>query len=186
MLYKKVAIPIMLAGVFAMTSPTASASEIEVAGGKLDRSIPGMDVYKGVPKAAEAPPTKACQAVQRYVELVNSGRYREVASLFEEKAVVLEPSGGERMGREAIDEFYSRFIGQMHPDVVAVAYTGDDVDCMVELAAEMKIEGQMRYVLISVDHFTLGDSGRFSRMVGFVRLPKSSVEDAKARMLESE
>ena len=45
-------------------------------------------------------------------------------------------------GRAQIEEFYTKTIGRMKPHVIAVAYTGDDHQCMVELANRFEHNGR--------------------------------------------
>ena len=158
------------------TGAPGDEADVAVPGGRLDGSVATLDLYRDVPARAEPPPGAACQGAQRYVELVNAGRYEEVAELFEEDAVVLEPTRHRTRGRDRIRAFYAGTIGQMKPTVVAVAYLGDDRDCMVELATRRAVDGQPRFALVSIDHFTLGESGKFSRMVAFVRPTGEPVE----------
>lgn len=143
-------------------------SNFEIAGGDLDRSVPGADVYLAVPRAAAVPPGKACQIAKRYVDLVNDGASVQIAELFEADAVLLDQIGKNAMGQDQIEAYFVA-IGHLSPRIVAVAYTGDDVDCMAAIATEMTIKAQSRWVLTSVDHFTLGSSGKVSRLVAFGR-----------------
>jgi hypothetical protein len=57
----------------------------------------------------------------------------------------------------------------MKPQIVAVAYTGDDRQCMVALAHRVELGGRPRYMLASVDHFILRDDGKIDSMVAFAR-----------------
>jgi len=158
----------------AMTQARAASPNVTIPGGVLDGSIAGVDVYVGVPNEAAAPPGKACQAVKRYVDLVNAGQFAKVADLFQENAALLEPTGHTALGRDQIRAFYEKTIGQMRPQVVAVAFVGDDTDCMVELATKRKVNNELRYVLVSVDHFKMGADGRISSMIAFVRPPRNA------------
>jgi SnoaL-like domain len=147
---------------------TAGGSAWEIAGGALDAGVAGLDVYLRVPKAADAPPGTACQIAKRYVDLINGRSFAEITDLFENDAVVLDQIGKNVRGHDEINAYFTA-LGQMPPQMIAVAYTGNDVDCMVEIATQMKIQGQPRYVLTSVDHFTLGKSGKVTRLVAFGR-----------------
>lgn len=60
----------------------------------------------------------------------------------------------------------------MRPQITAVAYFGDEVDCMVELATLKPVDGAPRWVLVSVDHFTMAANGKVARMVAFARAPR--------------
>ncbi|MFT4026679.1 MAG: nuclear transport factor 2 family protein [Novosphingobium sp.] len=146
------------------------APPLELAGGPADYTATG-EFFRDVPRAAVPQPGTACMAARRYLELVNSGRYGEMADLFTADAVVLEPmrgpSGGMARGRAEIDAFYSRRIGAMRPHVVGVAYVGNRTDCMLENAA--KVPPATRYSLSSINHFTVNRQGKITRMVAFAR-----------------
>lgn len=162
-----------LAAIIATAPAHGAEIPVVVAGGELDPAFSGADVYLKDPKPATAPPGRACAAAREYVELVNAGRYANVAALFADDAVILEPMRATARGIGEIRHFYESRIGAMRPQVVAVAYVGNDRDCMVELAARRELQGRMRYTLVSVDHFTLGKGGKVARMVAFARPPRA-------------
>ena len=145
------------------------SAPVTIAGGELDATITNADVYVGVPARASVSPGSACRAAKSYVEDVRAGRFAEIVELFAEDAVVLEPAGRTLRSRKEISEFYTSTIGKMRPDVIDVAYTCDDTDCMVVLAVRIAIAGEPRYKLASADHFTLNAAGKFIRMVAFAR-----------------
>jgi hypothetical protein len=147
----------------------ALAAPMTIAGGTLDPAFANMDVYLETPPSAPVPPGKACQVAARYVELINSGDYLGAAALYHDDATFLEPMRPSLKGREQIDGFYTKTIGPMKPHVIAVAYTGNDRECMVALANRMMHEGKARYHLASVDHFILRDDGKIDSMVAFAR-----------------
>jgi SnoaL-like domain len=154
-----------------LTPGTAMALEspMIVAGGQLDPAFPDADVYIGIPAAPTIPPGRACALAARYVELVNAGKYLEVAALFADDATFLEPMRPNLHGRQQIDEFYTKRIGGMAPQVMGVSYFGNDSECMVELALHTEIAGQKRWVLVSIDHFILGADGKVKTMAAFAR-----------------
>ncbi|CAN7555755.1 nuclear transport factor 2 family protein [Phenylobacterium sp. LjRoot219] len=154
----------------------AESAGVVVAGGELDPAITAMDVYLTRPTSAEAPATPAGQAAKAYVELVNAGRFAELPDLFDAAAVILDPAGRSLRGRDEIRGFYEGPIREMRPSLVAVAYVGDAVDCMVALATLKPVNGQPRWVLVSVDHFTLSATGKVARMVAFARAPRAAPE----------
>jgi hypothetical protein len=156
-------------------TPHVLAAPIQLPGGAGDPTIPGT-YYADEPKPGPVPNTKSCHQVERYVDLVNSGKASEVVSLFTDDAIVYEPSGlGIAQGRAQIDEFYSHTIGPMSPHVVPVAFLANGLDCSVGLALKMPIAGRVGYALVSMDAFTLSPDGRFNRMIGFVRpLPQNA------------
>lgn len=145
------------------------AAPMTIAGGTLDPAFDKTDVYLETPPSAPVPPGRACQLAARYVELVNSGNYLGAAALFHDDATFLEPMRPSLKGRAQIDDFYTRVIGGMKPHIIAVAYTGDDHQCMVALANRTEIGGKPRYSLASVDHFVLRADGKVDSMVAFAR-----------------
>lgn len=154
----------------AQTTAQTDGAPLVLPGGLADITPTG-EFYRGVPRSAVAQPGTACMAAKRYLELVNSGRYAEMADLFTPDAVVLEPmrgpSGGAARGRAEIDAFYSRRIGGMRPHVVGVAFVGTRSDCMLENAA--KVPPSTRYSLSSINHFAVNRQGKITRMVAFAR-----------------
>jgi len=161
---------LLLAGVALTGFATAEQSAVIIAGGELDSAFSNEEVYRGVPTSAPVPPnSRACDAAKRYVDLINDGQFAEVADLYEDDALLLEPGGAILRGKDQIRKFYLGYIGNMRPEVVAVAYVGDDIECMVELAVRKIVEDQLRYALVSIDHFTLMPGGGIARMVAFAR-----------------
>ena len=145
---------------------------MRIAGGVLDPAYPGADIYLGKPKAPAVPPGRACAVAERYVALVNAGKYAEVAALYRDDATFLEPMRPTLRGREEIDAFYTRRIGDMRPAIAAVSYLGNDRECMVELALGIELDGRQRYALVSVDHFIVDEDGRIVSMIAFGRPPR--------------
>jgi hypothetical protein len=145
------------------------AASLTIAGGALDPAFANADVYLETPASAPVPPGRACQLAARYVELINAGDYLGAAHLFHDDATFLEPIRPSLKGRAQIDEFYTSLIGAMKPHVIAVAYTGNDHECMVALANRFDAGGEPRYALASVDHFVLREDGMVDSMVAFPR-----------------
>lgn len=156
-------------GVVAEAPPAATA----IAGGALDSRFPGAEVYLAAPVRAKRPAGKACAVAEAYVDHINAGQFRAVADLFADDALLLEPSRHTYLGMVQIRSFYEGKIGTMRPEVMPVAYLGDDSDCMVELAAKSDFGGTRLYALVSVDHFTLDVHGKVARMVAFARPPRA-------------
>jgi hypothetical protein len=152
-----------------MMGGTVMAAPMTIAGGALDPAFDKADVYLETPPSAQVPPGRACRLAAHYVELINGGDYLGAARLFHDDATFLEPMRPSLKGRAEIDEFYTRYIGGMKPHVIAVAYTGDDDQCMVVLANRVELEGKPRYMLASVDHFILRADGQVDSMVAFAR-----------------
>jgi hypothetical protein len=144
----------------------AASPPLELPGGIADIT-PSGEFYRGLPRPAAPMPGTACVVAQRYLELINAGRYAEVSKLFAANAVVLEPMRGTARGTAEIDAFYSRRIGAMRPHVIGVAYLGDRRHCMLENAA--RVPPSPRYRLSSINHLTLDSRGKIMRMVAFAR-----------------
>ncbi len=163
---------IVLAGAMllaAATNAQAIATPMLIAGGQLDPAFPGADVYIGKPASPAVPATPACAMAERYVGMINAGKYAEVAALYADTATFLEPMRPTLRGRAEIDAFYTSRIGAMAPKIAAVSYLGNDRECVVALALEAPIAGQPRWVLVSADHFILGADGRIASMTAFAR-----------------
>lgn len=138
-------------------------------GGELDPAKRPLDVYIDKPVAAKADPNTACKNAEEYNRRVNSGQYAEIADLFTADAVFMEPTKTIAAGTQQIRDFYVNFIGRMRPTIVSVAYVGNDTDCMVMQSSSNTLDGRERYLLSSVNFFTLGEGGRFNRMIAFSR-----------------
>lgn len=160
----------------AITAPGAALAlepPMTIAGGQLDPAFPNADVYLGTPATPTVPPGRACALAQRYVELVNAGKYPEVAALFADDATFLEPMRPSLHGRAEIDAFYIKRIGAMAPQVMGVSFFGNDSECMAELALQTEIGGDKRWALVSIDHFILSEDGKVKSMTAFSRPPRS-------------
>ncbi|MCX7864517.1 MAG: nuclear transport factor 2 family protein [Novosphingobium sp.] len=163
-----------LGAVMLLSAVAAEASPMIAPGGLLDPAFADADVYIGKPESPPPPSGKACRIAARYVELVNAGSYAEVAALFAENATLLEPMRLSLQGRRQIEDFYVRRIGSMAPEVMAVAWFGNETECIVELARKSSIKGQERWVLVAADHFIIGPDGRIRSMTAFTRPPRTT------------
>jgi hypothetical protein len=167
------------ASIFALTAITmgtamAGTSANHIPGGQLDPAIHDADIYLTTPAAPVMPKGRACALAARYVNLVNAGKYLEVAALFADDATFLEPMRPTLHGRGEIDAFYTKRIGAMAPQVMAVAYFGNDRECLVELALQVEIADQKRWALVSMDHFIVNRQGRVASMTAFARPVRGS------------
>jgi hypothetical protein len=160
-----------MALLLAAGAATGAAGEpLTLPGGPSNPAHDGLVIYAEKPKAGKVPNTAACKLTERYMELNASGRFAEVANLFSDDAFFVEPANRKATrGREKIDAFFNRTIGPMKPDIVGVAYVGSGKECIVEIALKTRWNGATQYSIVSLDHFTLGKDGKFSRMIGFVR-----------------
>ncbi len=139
-----------------------------VPGGALDPACRPRDVYCDTPREAQPDGSPAARVAQLYVQLVNQARYDEISALFADDGLSLPPSQHVVQGRAALDAFYPQ-IGQIAPKLIAVGYTSAGHDCFVEMAAEEDVEGDRRYVLVAVNHFTVNEQGLATRMITYAR-----------------
>ena len=163
----------MIGAASALICAPASSAGLPIAGGEIDENFTGADLYLGTPHEANAPRTKACRAAKRYIASINAGQFPQVVDLFTDDAIVLDPTRRVMKGRSQIEAFYQGPIRQIRPELVGVAYLGDATDCVVEIARKDTVAGQPRYVLVSIDHFTVDQRGKVIRMVAFSRPPRS-------------
>jgi hypothetical protein len=138
-------------------------------GGMVDAALADrLDVYVGTPEQAAGSPAYAL--ARKYVEICRNGRYEELADLFSDDAVIFPPVRQRpARGRAEIEAFYRDVVAKFAPRVIGVSIVGEGSECFMELAQEIELEGERRYRLSSIDHFTLGPDGRFSRMIVYVR-----------------
>jgi hypothetical protein len=149
--------------------PGEAAEPTHIPGGQLDPTIVGVDAYVGEPQPADPGSNRACQQAKTYVDLFQAGRFTEVANLFAADAVILDPMRLSVNGHVDIADFYRNKVGARGPQVVGVSYIGQGNECILELAVQLRVNGETRYVLQGLDHFTLNSGGKFSRMVVFMR-----------------
>ena len=164
---------LVLPGLLAVAPAVAAPPPMVVPGGTLDSRFTGAEVYVGRPEPATPPPGKACAAASAYVGHINAGRYREAANLFADDGLLLEPMRTTYRGLAEIRTFYEGRIGPMKPEVVPVAFVGNDRDCMLEMASLSTIGGEKRFALVSVNHFTVNAAGKVIRMIAFARPPRT-------------
>jgi hypothetical protein len=169
----KAAIALAAAMLLAPTGAMAIEPPMLVSGGQLDSAFPGADVYIGTPSSPAVPATPACAVAERYVALINAGKYAEVAALYADTAAFLEPMRPTLRGRAEIDAFYTSRIGAMAPKIAATSYLGNDAECVVALALQTAIAGQQRWVMVSVDHFIIGADGKIASMTAYARPTRS-------------
>lgn len=144
-------------------------AELRVPGGVLDPAhADKRDVFIGTPKDAKASP--AYRLAQTYVELVQARDFHKLPDLFTDDAVIYPPlRRAPVVGRAEIEDFYANTIAKVTPIAKAVSIYGEGDDCFMELSIPMDVDGEERYVLTTIDHFTLAPDGRFNRMIVYLR-----------------
>lgn len=134
---------------------------------------PSSDVFTQAPTSDSADNNPVCATAEKYVELINAGRYSDLHSLFAENAVFLTPIGRVLRGPTEIGEFYTDFLGKATPEVIAISYIADGRECVMELAARTSLNpddpNKDKFQLGAIDHFTMNDQGRIVHMVVYLR-----------------
>jgi hypothetical protein len=141
----------------------------EAPGGEIDPAFADRsDVFVGTPVAASGSP--AWRQAERYIELVQARDFAGLPDLFTDDAIIFPPLRRKpAVGRDEIVDFYVNTVARVCPHVIAVSIFGEGRECFMELATQFDVEGQPRYLLTTIDHFTIAGDGRFSRMVVYVR-----------------
>jgi hypothetical protein len=147
----------------------ADGVRFEAPGGEIDPAFADrIDVFVGTPRTASGSP--AWRQAQRYIELVQARDFAGLPDLFTDDAIIFPPLRRKpAVGREEIVDFYINTVAKVCPHVIAVSIFGEGRECFMELATQFDVEGQPRYLLTTIDHFTIAEDGRFSRMVVYVR-----------------
>lgn len=144
-------------------------AELKVPGGVLDPAhADKRDVFIGTPVDAKAAP--AYRLAQTYIEHVQARDFHKLPDLFTDDAVIYPPLRRKPVvGRAEIVDFYENTIAKVTPIAKAVSIFGEGDDCFMELSIPMDVDGEERYVLTTIDHFTLAPDGRFNRMIVYLR-----------------
>jgi hypothetical protein len=147
----------------------ADEIELRVPGGVLDPAhADKRDVFLAPPAEAQAGP--AYRLAQTYVEYVRADAYDKLPDLFTDDAQIYPPlRRAPVVGKPAIVDFYAKTIGKLAPKPKAVSIVGAGDECFMELSISTDVDGEQRYVLTTIDHFTLAPDGRFSRMIVYLR-----------------
>jgi hypothetical protein len=147
----------------------ADQARLEAPGGEIDAMrADRIDVFTGTPRAARAAP--AWRQAQKYIDLVQARDFAGLPDLFTDDAIIFPPLRRRpAVGRDEIVDFYVNTVAKVCPHVIAVSISGEGRECFMELATQFDVDGEPRYVLTTIDHFTIADDGRFSRMVVYVR-----------------
>jgi hypothetical protein len=147
----------------------SDAAQMPVPGGEIDPALAEtVDVFRDTPAPASAPP--AWRQARKYIELVQARDFAGLPELFTEDAIIFPPLRRRpAIGRAEIVDFYVNTVAKVCPHVIAVSIHGEGTECFMELATQFDVGGRPRYVLTTIDHFTLAPDGRFSRMIVYVR-----------------
>lgn len=140
-----------------------------VPGGELDpQHADKRDVFIGTPVDAEAAPPY--RLAQQYIEYIQAREFEKLPHLFTDDAMIFPPLRRKPVvGKAEIIDFYRNTIGKIAPITKAVSIFGDGHDCFMELSTQYDVDGEPRYVLTTIDHFTIAADGRFNRMIVYLR-----------------
>ena len=140
-----------------------------VPGGAVDPAhADKRDVFLETPVDAVASP--AYRLAQTYIEYVQTGAFDRLPELFTDDAVIFPPLRRTPVvGKAEIVDFYLNTIGKIAPIAKAVSIFGEGNECFMELASQYDVDGEPRYILTTIDHFSLAEDGRFNRMIVYLR-----------------
>ena len=128
----------------------------------------GLGSHGNLAAAENDTGVNACDVARHYIGFVNAGRYSEIGDLFAEDALYLPPTGETINGREGIQVFYERFLGDLRPTFRIGHAAEQGADCAIELEAADR--GKVgTYTLTAVDYFTVNSQGLISRMAVYLR-----------------
>ena len=111
--------------------------------------------------------TAARAFAERYIDLVNTGRYDQLATLFAPDATFLGPGERELHGRKEITAFYSSFLPTIAPHVRLATFVEDGDVCVYEL--EARVDDQVEYRLGAIDHATFDGDGLVVRFAVYTK-----------------
>ena len=115
-----------------------------------------------------------CDVPQRYVALIQAGRYDELAQLFAEDAEFMNPLGDVLRGRNVIGAFYSAFLSDVRPMVRGVRHVWNEKArvCVFELESRMRRQDDGKWIndpdaeysLSAIDRMEINDAGLIQQM----------------------
>lgn len=123
----------------------------------------------------------ACTVPHRYIELINSGKYRLIGPLFSQNAVYNGPDGKTRVGARSIGGFYTRFLGKLRPKLRAASYIREGDNCIQEM--EERDSKTHKWILFAVDHWVVNREGKAVEFTVYFR-PDSSYAPKIAQALK--
>ncbi len=171
-----------VAGGFAL--PAVAEEGAAIPGGILDPAFAGADVYKETPKEADPGNVLACQVGKKYLGFLRERKYADMAALFADDAIFLDPLRKSQAGKLNVREFYEKTVGPWAPKAIGVDFVGSGNECIFLMAVEGTVAGQRRYVLAGLDHFTLNEAGKIKRMLVFNRPAQTGVDMRPPEMME--
>ena len=120
------------------------------------------------------------EIAERYVELLNSGRFNEVGELWADDGVLFNGFGQVLEGKPAVKAFYAAFRDVNFPRVQIVSFMEDSAAnvCAVELETRIIHDdgGSLKtdpgpFSPASVDLFKVNADGKVQKMIAYIAPP---------------
>ncbi len=120
------------------------------------------------------------EIIERYVELLNSGRFDEVGELWAADGVLFNGFGQVLEGKPAVKAFYAAFKDEIFPQVRIVSFMEDNATnvCAVELETRIvhDEDGNLKtdpepFSPASLDLFIVNADGKVQKMIAYIAPP---------------
>ena len=128
-----------------------------------------------------------CDIPDRYVGLIQEGRYADLGELFAVDAAFRTPLGQILRGREAIRDFYTGFLTRVQPFPRGTRHVWDKEArvCVFELQTRMRRNADGEWVndpsapysLSAIDRMEINDDGLIQEMTVYMAPPNRWMED---------
>ena len=115
-----------------------------------------------------------CDVPERYVTIIQEGRYHDLGGLFARDAVFQNPLGATLRGREAIVAFYTAFLTKVRPIVRGARHVwdADARVCVFELESRMRRQSdgswindpEADYTQSAIDRMEINNDGLIQHM----------------------
>lgn len=104
---------------------------------------------------------------ERYVELINTGRYAELGALFAERGVFCNPTPERIEGASAIGTHFVAHLSARRPTMRVARQVVTAEECWAEMERLDPDTGD--FELVSANHFSLDADGLVTQLVVFLR-----------------
>lgn len=128
-----------------------------------------------------------CDVPERYVAIIQEGRYSDLGDLFAINAVFQNPLGQVLRGREEIRDFYSRFLSESQPFPRGARHVWDEDArvCVFEMETQMRRNANGEwvndpsapYTLSAIDRMEINEEGLIQEMTVYMAPPNRWIED---------
>jgi hypothetical protein len=128
-----------------------------------------------------------CDIPERYVALIQQGRYADLGELFAVDAIFQNPLGQVLRGREAIRAFYSGLLSKVQPVPRGARHVWDEKArvCVFELETQMRRNSDGEwvndpaapYTISAIDRMEINDEGLIQEMTVYMAPANRWMED---------